>query len=141
MDWTGVAIVVLAVCVVAALVARWRGRPKTPSVPVPPRPLDEATTREITDLIASNRKIEAIKRLRQATGAGLVEAKEQVDAWGAGAQPTPTTTPEQSAVLDDLAVEATRVRDSSGAIHAIKLVRDRTGWGLADAKAYVDRLG
>jgi ribosomal protein L7/L12 len=139
MDWTGVAIVVLAVCVVVALVARWRGRPKTPSVPVPPRPLDDATTLEISDLIASNRKIEAIKRLRDATGAGLVEAKERVDAWDVAAPAAPA--PEPSAVLDDLAVEARRVRDSSGAIHAIKLVRERTGWGLADAKAYVDRLG
>ncbi|MEZ6242224.1 MAG: ribosomal protein L7/L12 [Phycisphaerales bacterium] len=34
---------------------------------------------EIADLMARNRKIEAIKRLRQATGVGLAEAKHAVD--------------------------------------------------------------
>lgn len=139
MDWTGVAIVVLAVGVVLALVTSGIGRAKTPSVPVPPRPIDDATVQEITDLLARDRTIQAIKRLREATGAGLVEAKERIDAWHVAG--SAATTPETSAVLDELAVEARRVRDSSGPIRAIKVVRERTGWGLADAKAYVDRLG
>jgi ribosomal protein L7/L12 len=139
MDWTGVAIVVLAACIVVALVVSASGRAKGPSVPVPPRPVDDATVREVTDLLARDRKIEAIKRLREATGAGLIEAKDRIEAWDAGGPAA--TTPETSAVLDELAVEARRVRDSEGPIRAIKLVRERTGWGLADAKAYVDQLG
>lgn len=138
MDWTGVAIVVLAVCLVGALVARRSGRSQTPTVPVPQVRLDEAAVREITDLLARDRKIEAIKRLREATGAGLSEAKERVEAWDVGASAPPAAT---SPALDDLATQARRVRDESGSIHAIKLVRERTGWGLAEAKAYVDRLG
>ncbi|MFC5678810.1 ribosomal protein L7/L12 [Aeromicrobium endophyticum] len=138
MDWTGVAIVVLAVCLVASLAASWKGRSRTPSVPVPLVPLDEATAREVSDLIARDRKIQAIKLVRDATGAGLREAKERVEAWDAAPSAQPVET---SAVLDDLAAEARSVRDASGPIHAIKLVRERTGWGLADAKGYVDRLG
>jgi ribosomal protein L7/L12 len=40
-----------------------------------------------------------------------------------------------------LATEAQAVRDSSGDVAAIKHVRERTGWGLVEAKTYVDRLG
>ena len=138
MDWTGVAIVVLAVCLVASLAASWIGRSREPSVPRPLVPLDEATTREITDLIARDRTIEAIKRVREATGAGLREAKVRVDKWDATSSAPPA---EPSAARDDLPAEARSVRDASGAIRAIKLVRERTGWGLAEAKAYVDRLG
>ena len=105
-----------------------------PSVPVPLVPLDEATAREVGDLIARDRKIQAIKLVREATGAGLREAKDRVETWDA-----PPAEP--SAALDALAAEARSVRDASGPIHAIKLVRERTGWGLLEAKTYVDRLG
>jgi ribosomal protein L7/L12 len=107
-------------------------------VPVPQVPLDGAAVRDISDLLARDRTIEAIKRLREATGAGLREAKERVEAWDVSATTPPATT---SPGLDDLAVEARQVRDASGAIHAIKLVRERTGWGLAEAKKCVERLG
>lgn len=139
MDWSGVAIVVLAVCLVATLVAKRAGRPQTPSVPVRQVPLDDATAREITALLARDRTIEAIKLLRETTGSGLLEAKERIDHWDVVAPVAPA--PTQSGELDALAVEARQVRDASGAIHAIKLVRERTGWGLAEAKTYVDRLG
>lgn len=39
-----------------------------------------------------------------------------------------------------LAIEARAVRDASGAIAAVKHVRQRTRWGLAEAKRYVDGL-
>lgn len=43
-------------------------------------PLDEEMRREIVDSIVSGRKIAAIKIYREATGSGLKEAKEFVDA-------------------------------------------------------------
>jgi ribosomal protein L7/L12 len=142
MDWTGVAIVVLAVAIVVTLVAGRAGRARTPSVPVPRPPLDPATEQAVSDLIARERKIEAIKRLRDATGMGLRDAKEWVEAWASdGTATPPAAQAADPAVLETLAVEARAVRDAAGAISAIRLVRDRTGWGLADSKAYVDRLG
>ena len=36
---------------------------------------------EVIEAIRANRKIEAIKRLREETGLGLKEAKDAVEAW------------------------------------------------------------
>jgi ribosomal protein L7/L12 len=145
MDWTGVGFVVLAVCIVAGMVAEHRGRASGPSVPVPRPALDDDTRRTVGDLVARDRRIEAIKHLRRATGFGLREAKEWVDAWEPGNLAAPPTSPPpsltaDSAVLAVVEKEARGVRAASGDIAAIKHVRARTGWGLADAKAYVDRL-
>lgn len=112
---------------------------------MPRPPLDADTRRTVGDLVASDRRIEAIKALRAGAGLGLREAKEWVDAWEPGnpsappasAPPSWTADPEVLAVL---ATQARGVQVASGTIAAIKLVRDRTGWGLADAKAYVDGL-
>ncbi|MEU6117927.1 ribosomal protein L7/L12 [Streptomyces sp. NPDC047117] len=41
---------------------------------------DRPELAEIDDLLRRDRKVEAIKRYRQLTGAGLVEAKEAVEA-------------------------------------------------------------
>ncbi|MEZ4651089.1 MAG: ribosomal protein L7/L12 [Candidatus Eisenbacteria bacterium] len=53
-------------------------RPKLPAAPPPPPPADvEARVRA---LLAQKKKIEAIKLYREATGCGLKEAKEAVEA-------------------------------------------------------------
>lgn len=141
MDWTGVASVVLAVCIVAAIVASRSGRPTTPPLPVLRPQLDEATAREISELVAGDHRIEAIKRLREATGSGLREAKDWIDAWDpTGAVASPAAQIAADPTLADLLAEATKVRDSAGPVHAIKLVRQRTGWGLIEAKNFVERL-
>jgi hypothetical protein len=44
---------------------------------------------EVAQLLAAGKKIEAIKNVRQHTGAGLREAKEYVDAIEAGRTPQP----------------------------------------------------
>ena len=44
---------------------------------------------EIRDLLARGKKIEAIKRYREETGAGLAEAKSAVEAIEAGGAPQP----------------------------------------------------
>ena len=110
-------------------------------------------SRRVTDRVqalrARGRKIEAIKELRDATGLGLREAKEYVermppparhdnpDALGAtGAPPAP---PREELSLSAMA----RVRELLAAgktIQAVKLVREDTGWGLKEAKDFVDRL-
>ena len=48
-----------------------------PVAPVQDAPIDDD---EIRELIRQNRKIEAIKRLRDATGLGLKEAKDAIEA-------------------------------------------------------------
>lgn len=90
-------IALLAVAAVLLLRALYRGRPKEPAGRQPPKPLakdsgavtaelegqeidiDPAVLEEIRTLAAGGETIEAVKRLREATGIGLTEAKEIVD--------------------------------------------------------------
>jgi len=74
----GAAILFLVLLVAALGSGRGRRRDLVvPPTPVnPPAGLDE----ELRRLLAADRKIEAIKRVREATGLGLKEAKDYVDA-------------------------------------------------------------
>ena len=59
----------------AALVAAWEAKGVDPAVVAPQPPVDA----EVLELVRAGRKIQAIKRYREVTGAGLREAKEAVD--------------------------------------------------------------
>ncbi len=52
--------------------------------PAPPSETSRPAGEEIHRLIATGRKIEAIKVYREQTGCGLKEAKDAIDAIGAG---------------------------------------------------------
>ena len=71
--------------------------PPLPDMPAPPtaQPRADASAsmlpEEVQDALASGNKIEAIKRLREATGLGLKEAKDLVEAHEAGV-PVPMQT-------------------------------------------------
>jgi ribosomal protein L7/L12 len=60
-----------------------RGRAPA-AVPGPPRAIDPQTQARLTALAGQGNKIQAIKDLRAATGVGLKEAKDAVDALLAG---------------------------------------------------------
>lgn len=100
---------------------------------------DPAFVREILELVRTGRKIEAVRIFREATGSGLREAKEAVEAIEAGRQTVyaegrkpPPTTIEENEILE-------LVR-SGNLIAAIKLHRERTGDGLKDSKEAVEAL-
>lgn len=89
--------------------------------------------------LQSGNTIEAIRLVRQATGMGLKEAKDYVEQWrNTGVQP------EHNARINlpslDLEGEARALVAQGNTIAAIKRVRERTGWGLKEAKDYVDSL-
>ncbi len=117
------------------------GRAQSSPAPTPraPRtPLEPGTRHLVQRLLDAGEKIRAIKTLREAVpGLSLAAAKRRVDDWHlephAAEPPAPV-------VDDELAASARAVRDTSGPNAAIKHVRERTRWGLAEAKAYVDRL-
>lgn len=145
MDWTGVVIVVLAGAVVVSLVVQWRGRRSELPMPSVPPALEADAVGVISDLVARGRRVEAIRALREATGLGLRESKEWVDAWEPGSTaPLPTSARSahgpSPAVLDELAAQTRALRQSAGLVEAVRHVRSRTGWGLAESKAYVDRV-
>jgi ribosomal protein L7/L12 len=108
------------------------------------------TFREIEALIASDRKIAAIKEFRVLTGLGLKDAKDAVEhfqahgRWPGGhvdgmggavaAAPVSVSQPAQSSPLPALE----QLVAQGQLIHAIKDLRAATGWGLQDSKDAVD---
>lgn len=119
-------------------------------LPVPPDvSLTAAELAELGELNARAGKIHAIKRLREMRGIGLADAKKVVDVLAAGGTlPVASSTTSASdgasgpspSATDTLADRARLLRDEAGPIHAIKYVREQTGMGLAEAKAFVDAL-
>jgi ribosomal protein L7/L12 len=95
----------------------------------------EQLVAELQALLAAGRKIEAIKRYREATGVGLKEAKETVEAIQRN-EPLPERKPVDSALEN----EVVSLLEGGRYIQAIKLYRERTGVGLKDAKDAVKAL-
>jgi len=96
---------------------------------------DNELEAELRALLVEGRKIEAIKRYRGETGAGLAAAKEAVEAleWG---EPMPATRPEDLA----LEMDVVSLLEQGRKIEAIKRYRERTGTGLKEAKDPVDAI-
>jgi ribosomal protein L7/L12 len=91
---------------------------------------------ELRALLAEGRKIEAIKRFREETGAGLAEAKDAVEALDRG---EPLASKESSD--SSLEAELVSLLEQGRKIEAIKVYREQTGTGLKEAKEAVEALG
>lgn len=83
--------------------------------------------------ILGGHKLQAIKKYREATGAGLAEAKTAVEARERELHHDRPASPEQ--VSSDVDAELLAGRK----IQAIKLYRQATGAGLAEAKRAVEQ--
>lgn len=100
--------------------------------------------KKIADLLLAGQKIEAIKLLREATGMGLAEARDAVEAAERG-----TPLPPQSALARQsapspilpggLPADVRAAATAGNRIGAIKLLRQHTGLGLKEAKDLLDR--
>ncbi len=98
--------------------------------------LEARLWQEILNLLAEDRKIEAIKRYREMTGAGLADAKAAVERI---AEDTPPVLPQKAdAVLE---MEIVSLLGRGQKIAAIKLYRERTSSGLKAAKEAVEAIG
>ena len=93
----------------------------------------------LMDLIRSGKKIEAIKIYRQRTGAGLKEAKDAVEALERG-ESVPLPPGGSGTVAGSDVRDFVMLLRQGKKIAAIKLYRDKTGVGLADAKTAVETL-
>lgn len=91
---------------------------------------------ELVTLIQTGQKIEAIKRYRQRTGVGLLEAKTAVERIGAAPRPEPEYRVESS----PLETSVRRLLAEGKKIEAIKLYKERTRTGLKEAKSAVDNI-
>jgi ribosomal protein L7/L12 len=90
---------------------------------------------ELLDLLADGRKIEAIKRLREATGMGLAEAKAAVDRLEQGSN-LPSPPPVDPVLERELVSQLEQGRK----IWAIKIYREATGARLKEAKDAVEAI-
>jgi ribosomal protein L7/L12 len=94
---------------------------------------------DLRDLLAAGRKIEAIKRYRQATGVGLAEAKSVIEALietlARRAAP-----PAVESGSSDFEQEIVSLLQQGRKIAAIKVYRERTGAGLKEAKESVEAI-
>lgn len=90
---------------------------------------------DVLEAANSGNTIEAIKRLREATGLGLKEAKDLIDAHlrGEPVSVNPSSVPDGP--LPSAVIEALRRGDKIG---AIKLLRNATGLDLKGAKDAVE---
>jgi ribosomal protein L7/L12 len=92
---------------------------------------------DIKAQIAAGNKITAIKLYREATGAGLAEAKQAVELIAAGKPPPSGAAPTPSA---DAMQEVSALIMAGKKIEAIRLYRQAAGVDLKDSKDAVDAL-
>jgi ribosomal protein L7/L12 len=137
--------VVLVVLLVIALRGRGGGRDlMDPGSIRPSAAADPPSEARVVELARANQKIQAIKMLRELRPLGLKEAKDWVDAVAAG-RPAPdapaTATPVAPAMRGPLTPrdeEILAVARAGNKIEAIKMARLSYGWGLREAKDWVE---
>lgn len=100
---------------------------------------------QIQQLVAQDKKIQAIKLVRQHTGLGLKEAKDLVDRMAdsaaVGALDLPAAGPQLTPSTDEVMTRVRALAAQGKKIHAIKELRDHTpGLGLKEAKDIVESL-
>lgn len=98
---------------------------------------------QVEHLLAKGGKMEAIKLMREKTGLGLAEAKAAVEAIGKDAAIVTPARSLQATIkrAQDMSDEVQHLVAQGHKIEAIKLIRERAGLGLKEAKDLVDRLG
>jgi ribosomal protein L7/L12 len=110
-----------------------------PMLVLPPTPLPPDNWQaQVAEQLRLGRKIEAIKLYREATGVGLKEAKEAVEAMEAGTMPPPT--PAAAPPSGDWRAEVVDFLRRGQKIWAVKRYREATGVGLKEAKDAVDEI-
>ena len=93
---------------------------------------------EVLEALARHDPIQAIKHLRAATGLGLKEAKEVVEAHLQG-RPAPSLPP-GAASFSSVPPAVLAALHQGHKIEAIRLLREHSGLGLKEAKDVVDAL-
>ncbi len=138
--------VVIALLIALVFLRRARGGPpRTPGGPAPrtpgaqpPQPPPGDLADRLRVLVGAGKKIQAVKELREHTGMGLAEAKKYIDRLPLNG-PIPPAEPPAGLSPDTVA----RAREHIAAgepIHAVRVIRDDTGWSLKDAKKAMERI-
>ncbi|WP_049577242.1 ribosomal protein L7/L12 [Nocardiopsis sp. SBT366] len=96
--------------------------------------LDQAGYEEVLDLIRADRKVPAVKRIRELTGMGLVQAKDLADAIEEGRW-APFPAPGQS-----LADRVRALLSQDRVADAVRMVAQETGMTEDEASRFIDGL-
>lgn len=91
---------------------------------------------DVLDALENGQTIEAIKLLRAASGLGLKEAKDLIDAYQQG---KPLSV-QIASTIDQLPASVMAALQSGNKIDAIRLLREQTGLGLKEAKDAVEAM-
>ncbi|MFI7454167.1 ribosomal protein L7/L12 [Nonomuraea sp. NPDC049714] len=125
-----------AIAITMSVVINRRRAGITKAPPYAPEELDGA----LRELIRRDRKIQAIKLLREHTGMGLKQAKDAIDGLAAGRPLHPPVTQQHAPPQEDLATRVRRLKESGRTEQAVFLVRGETGMDEAGATLFVDSL-
>ena len=98
---------------------------------------DDPLPKHVLDALRGGNKIEAIRRLRQASGLGLAEAKERIEAIGRSGSGKPASVAEFLA--GEMPAQLKAAIERGNFVEAIKLVREHQGVGPKQAKDAVER--
>ncbi len=105
-------------------------------VSIMPNEIPNDDLERIRAALTAGNKIQAIKLYREATGAGLAEAKKAVEAFEVGG--TFEASPSGSPANEDInQIQAAVFAGTK--IKAIKLHRQSTGMGLKESKEFIER--
>jgi ribosomal protein L7/L12 len=94
----------------------------------------------IAELIEQGRKIEAIKLLRENTGVSLEEAKEQIERLTAEAAGQMDPAERHGLSTAGLPEDVLALARAGQKLEAIKILRERTGTGLKEAKEQIEAV-
>lgn len=136
---------VLIVAIGAGVIALNRRRGDTtdrrPAMPAP-RPSAQELDGALHDLIRQDKKIQAIKLLREHTDLSLKQAKEAVDGLAAGypIHYPPAIARRPARPQADLASRVRELKEAGRAEQAVLLVRGETGMDEPSATLFVDSL-
>lgn len=94
---------------------------------------------EILSVWNSGSKVLAIKLLRDQSGLGLAEAKQLLESADATGSPLAVNraSPASAELLTELSIHAAMA--SGNKLEAVKLLKEATGLGLAEAKERIDQ--
>lgn len=110
--------------------------------PIMPTMSLEDTRDEVVKMIMQDRKIPAVKYVKDNAGVGLAEAKAFVDSVEATIlEGQVTQSPSSNGLSDELVNLVKNLLFEGRKIEAIKVVKDNSNWDLKECKDFVERLG
>ncbi|GIH96858.1 ribosomal protein L7/L12 [Planobispora siamensis] len=139
LGWTELLIIVVIIAVVVLAVTGMVRSARRSASPPQPRLSPADLNAQAHVLIAQDKKIHAIKLVREQTGLGLAEAKRYVDDLAAGrVSPLPKGA---SPLHGDLAERVRDLKEGGRSEQAVLLVRGETGMTEDEARRFVEAIG